>query len=90
MIATWKDLVEQPLSVREGAVILLACLETRGVNLWLDADGRLCWDFTRSDAHPDEYSGLPLLRDEITSLLHERELREAVMRSRPSFPQVVQ
>jgi hypothetical protein len=90
MIANWRELIEQPLSVREGAVILLACLEGRGVTLWLDDNRCLRWDFTNSDVHPDEYSGLPLLRDEITSLLHERELREAVMRSWPSLPTILQ
>jgi hypothetical protein len=88
---TRKDLIDVPLTPREGAVILLAAMEGRGVNLWLDADGCLRWDLTNSDVGPHEYAeGLRLLRDEFRSLLREREIREAVERSWPSRPTILQ
>ena len=91
MIGTIKELIGKPLSVREGAILLLAAMEFRGMSLWLDADRCLHWDLTNSDVHPDEYAeGLRLLRDEFIQLLRERELREAAQRSWPSRPTILQ
>jgi hypothetical protein len=87
------ELIEQPMSPREGAVILLAAIEARGALVWLDADGRMRYDFMPCGAGvlPGGYEeGLRLLRDEITQLLRERELREAVQRSWPSINSVLQ
>jgi hypothetical protein len=86
MIATWKELIGQPLSAREGAVILLAAIEARGGVVWLGDDGRMRYDFTPcgSRVRPNEYlEGLRLVRDEMTQLLRERGLREVIQRSWP-------